>query len=145
MNEYGECIGEYPTGDGVVADMIKQAKYSKFGESKVFTLVDTWNGLVALYMAARPPIAALLCSLEGRMQWAVMVSLDWQTGKLYRETVLRMPTVVLSKMWQVDRVKVGLKRPLERTLTIEGVWTYWWHDGMNHGRRMMNDGFPIGS
>lgn len=121
MNEHGECIGEDPTGDGRIADLVKQAKYSKFGEAKVFTLVDTWNGVVTLFTAVRPPIAALLCAQEGGMQRAVMVSLDWKTGTLYRETVLRMPTVMLSKMWQVDRVKVGLKRPLDRTLTLEEV------------------------
>jgi hypothetical protein len=121
MNEHGECIGEDPTADGSVADLVKQAQYSKFGEPKVYTLVDTWNGIVTLYTAVRPPVAALLCAQEGGMQRAVMVSLDWKTGTLYRETVLRMPTVMLSKLWQIDRVKVGLKRPLERTLQREAV------------------------
>ncbi|ETI27517.1 hypothetical protein G647_09708 [Cladophialophora carrionii CBS 160.54] len=121
MNEYGECIGEDPTGNGFVADMVKQAQYSAFGELKVYTLVDTWNGLVTLFTAVRPPVAALLCGQEGGMQRAVMVSLDWKTGTLYRETVLRMPTVMLSKLWQIDRVKIGLKRPLERTVPREGV------------------------
>jgi hypothetical protein len=121
MNEHGECIGEDPTADGSVADLVKQAQYSKFGEPKVYTLVDTWNGIVTLYTAVRPPVAALLCAQEGGMQRAVMVSLDWKTGTLYRETVLRMPTVMLSKVWQIDRVKVGLKRPLERTLQREAV------------------------
>ena len=119
MNEHNECVGEDPTSDGLVADMVKQAQYSRFGEPKVFTLVDTWNGTVTLFTAVRPPIAALLCAQEGGMQRAVMVSLDWKTSTLYRETVLRMPTVMLSKMWQVDRVKVGLKRPLEPTLVKE--------------------------
>ncbi|KAJ9606942.1 hypothetical protein H2200_008953 [Cladophialophora chaetospira] len=121
MNQYGECIGEDPTGDSMIADMVKQAKYSKFGEPKVFTLVDTWNGVVTLFTAVRPPVAALFCAQEGGMQRAVMVSLDWKTSTLYRETVLRMPTVMVSKMFQVDRVKVGLKRPLDRTLVAESV------------------------
>jgi hypothetical protein len=121
MNEHGECIGQDPTGDGLIADMVKQAKYSNFGEPKVFTLVDTWNGTVTLFTAVRPPVAALLCAAEGGMQRAVMVSLDWKTGTLYRETVLRMPTVMLSKLWRVDRVKVGLRRPLDRTVVVESV------------------------
>lgn len=121
MNEHSECVGQDPTGDGLVADMVKQAKYSKFGEAKIFTLVDTWNGVVTLFTAVRPPIAALLCAQEGGMQRAVMVSLDWKTGTLFRETVLRLPTVMVSKMWQVDRVKVGLKRPVERTIAKEAV------------------------
>ncbi|KIW19459.1 hypothetical protein PV08_00031 [Exophiala spinifera] len=115
QNEYGECIGEDPTSDGLVADMVKQAKYSTYGELKVFTLVDTLNGSVTLFTATRPPVAALLCGQEGGMQRAVMVSLDWKTSTLYRETVLRMPTIVLERTWRMDRARIGLKRPLERT------------------------------
>lgn len=116
VNEFGECIGEDPTSDGLVADMVKQAKYSNYGELKVFTLVDTLNGSVTLFTATRPPVAALLCGQEGGMQRAVVVSLDWKTSTLYRETVIRMPTTVLERTWRMDRARVGLKRPLERTI-----------------------------
>lgn len=121
MIEFGECIGEDPTSDGLVADMVKQAKYSNYGEQKVFTLVDTLNGSVTLFTATRPPVAALLCGQEGGMQRAVMVSLDWKTSTLYRETVLRMPTTVLERTWRMDRARVGLKRPLERTVLVQSA------------------------
>ncbi|KAK5346010.1 hypothetical protein LTS03_007596 [Exophiala xenobiotica] len=121
MNEYGECIGEDPTSDGLVADMVKQAKYSNYGEQKVFTLVDTLNGSVTLFTATRPPVAALLCGQEGGMQRAVMVSLDWKTSTLYRETVLRMPTTALERTWRMDRARVGLKRPLARTVLAQSA------------------------
>lgn len=114
-NEFGECIGDDPTGDPSVADIVKQAKYANLGQEKVFTLVDTREGLVTLFSAARPPVAALICGQEGGMQRAVMVSLDHKRQTLYRETVLRMPTVVLERMYRTNRVRVGLKRPLDPT------------------------------
>lgn len=114
-NQWGECIGEDPTNDPHVANFVKQAKYSKFGQQKVFSLVDTHNGTVTLFSAVRPPIAVLLCAQEGGMQRAVMVSLDWKRQTLYRETVLRMPTMILEKMFRVDRMRLGLKRPLDPT------------------------------
>lgn len=121
-NEFGECIGGDPTGDPSVADIVKQAKYAGLGQEKVFTLVDIREGLVTLFSAARPPVAALICGQEGGMQRAVMVSLDHKRQTLYRETVLRMPTIVLERMYRTNRVRVGLKRPLDPTVlrnTIE--------------------------
>jgi len=121
-NEFGECIGDDPTSDPSVADIVKQAKYAGLGQEKVFTLVDTREGLVTLFLAARPPVAALICGQEGGMQRAVMVSLDHKRQTLYRETVLRMPTIVLERMYRTNRVRVGLKRPLDPTVprsTIE--------------------------
>jgi hypothetical protein len=121
-NEFGECIGDDPTSDPSVADIVKQAKYAGLGQEKVFTLVDTREGLVTLFSAARPPVAALICGQEGGMQRAVMVSLDHKRQTLYRETVLRMPTIVLERMYRTNRVRIGLKRPLDPTVprsTIE--------------------------
>jgi hypothetical protein len=121
-NEFGECIGDDPTSDPAVADIVKQAKYTRLGQEKVFTLVDTREGLVTLFSAVRPPVAALICGQEGGMQRAVMVSLDHKRQTLYRETVLRMPTIVLERMYRTNRVRVGLNRPLDPTVlrsTIE--------------------------
>ena len=113
-NEFGECIGDDPTSDSSVADIVKKAKYTSLGQEKVFTLVDTKEGLVTLFSAARPPVAALICSQEGGMQRA-LVSLDHKRQTLYRETVLRMPTTVLDRMYRTNRVRIGLKRPLDKT------------------------------
>jgi len=115
-NDWGECIGDDPTNNPHVAKLVRRARDSAFGQLKIFTLVDTHNGTVTLFQAVRPPVAVLLCAQEGGMQRAVMVSLNWKRQTLYRETVLRMPTVVLEKMRRVDRVRVGLRRPLERTV-----------------------------
>jgi hypothetical protein len=121
-NEFGECIGVDPTTSSSVAEKVARAARHDFNPYtsspsetalRVFTLVDTRQGIVTLFEAARPPSAALFCAQEGGMQRAVMVSLDWKTGTLYRETVLRFPTVMLQDMWRVDRVRVGFKRPVE--------------------------------
>ncbi|KIW99601.1 uncharacterized protein Z518_11014 [Rhinocladiella mackenziei CBS 650.93] len=79
MNEHGECIGEDPTSDGLVADMVIRAEYSKYGEPKVSTLVETFNGIITLYIAVRPAIAAYSVQESG-MQRAAMMSLDWKTS-----------------------------------------------------------------
>lgn len=112
-NEFGECIGQDPTNDPSVANLVRQASQGGLGAMKVFTLVDTRQGLVTLYQAVRPPVAMIICGQEGGMQRGVMVSLDWKRQTLYREAVLRVPTMVLENMWRVDRVRVGLERPAE--------------------------------
>jgi hypothetical protein len=119
-NEWGECIGDDPTNDPRVHKLVRQGRDSAFGQQKIFTLIDTHNGIVTLFSAVRPPVAVLLCAQEGGMQRAVMVSLDWKRQTLYRETMLRMPTMILEKMFRVDRVRVGLKRPLDPTVRLAG-------------------------
>jgi hypothetical protein len=84
---------------------------------QIFTLVDTNTMTVTLFSAANPPIGFLIVGSEGGMQRAVGVSLDWTTGTLYRETVLRMETPTLSKMYRVPRVRIGLRRPTEAVHT----------------------------
>lgn len=81
---------------------------------QIFTLVDTNTMTVTLFSAVNPPIGFLIVGSEGGMQRAVGVSLDWTTGTLYRETVLRMETPILSRMERVPRVKIGLRRSTER-------------------------------
>lgn len=44
------------------------------------------------------------------MQRAIGCSLDWPTGTLYKETVLRVPTELASRMATLPRVKLGVKR-----------------------------------
>jgi len=112
-NEFGECIGQDPTNDPAVADLVRRAGQGGHGAMKVFTLIDTRQGLVTLYQAVRPPVAMIICGQEGGMQRGVMVSLDWKRQTLYRESVLRVPTMVLENMRRIDRVRVGLERPVD--------------------------------
>ena len=77
---------------------------------QIFTLVDTVSMTVTLFEAKRPPIALLLCGAEGGMQRAIACSLDWTTGTLYKETVLRVPTELVSRMARIPRVKLGIRR-----------------------------------
>ena len=119
VNKWGECMGVDPTAvDQSIADKVERSKHAMFGEKRIFTLVDTRNGLVTLFECVRPPCGMLLCGQEGGMQRAMMVSLDWKTSTLYRETVLRVPTVMLQDMWRVDRVRVGLKREVEDVVGV---------------------------
>jgi hypothetical protein len=77
--------------------------------------VDTNTMSVTLIKAVRPPVVAILCGSEGGMQRALMCSYDWKHSTLCRESVMRMPTVVLEKMPRMDRFRLGLYHPVERT------------------------------
>jgi hypothetical protein len=105
-----ECIGIDPMEDLDVRRLVQQASNGNYGQPKVFTLVDTYTMTVTMFRAVRPPVAVLLCGSEGGMQRAVMCSYDWPTQTLYRETVLRMKTLVLEKMSRVDSLRLGLQR-----------------------------------
>jgi hypothetical protein len=112
QNPDDECVGLDPTTDPAVRDMLEQAKTSGFGGRKVFTLVDTYTSTVTMFAAVRPPVAAILCGREGGMQRAVLCSYDWKTQTLYRETVLRMETPVLERMFRVHKFRFGFQRPV---------------------------------
>ncbi|ERF72849.1 hypothetical protein EPUS_04284 [Endocarpon pusillum Z07020] len=114
-NEFGECIGLDPTSDVEVRRLVEEARTAAYGKQKIFTLVDTFTLQVTLFSAVRPPITALLCGSEGGMQRAIMCSYDAKTQTLYRESVLRMETLVLERMSRVGRVRFGFRRPLPRT------------------------------
>jgi len=111
-NSDGECVGHDPTTNSAVRDMLEQAKTSGFGGRKVFTLVDTYTSTVTMFTAMRPPVAAILCGREGGMQRAVLCSYDWKSQTLYRETVLRMETPVLERMFRVHKFRFGFQRPV---------------------------------
>lgn len=76
----------------------------------VFTLIDTYAMTATCFYAERPPVAVILCGQEGGMQRAVLCSYDWRTQTFARETVLRMKTLVLDRMFRVDRFKFALRR-----------------------------------
>ncbi|KAK6532505.1 hypothetical protein TWF281_006694 [Arthrobotrys megalospora] len=111
LNEHGERIGIDPTRDPKVMEKVKQARYAKPGEMRIFTLIDTYNMEVTLFEAVNPPISFFLCASEGGMQRAIGCSYDWTTQTMYRETVLRLPTATLEFMYRVHRVKIGMRRP----------------------------------
>lgn len=126
-NDHGECEGKDPTreystqanstpGASHTKESVSTARNSKFGELKLFTLVDTNTLTVTLFRAVRPPVTMLLCGSEGGMERALLCSYDWKSQTLFRETVLRVQTVVLEKMSRVDRFRLGLKRPAEGTV-----------------------------
>lgn len=116
MDDGGECIGLDPMKDHSTVQFVRDARNSQYGELKLFTLVDTNTLTVTLFRAVRPPVALLLCGSEGGMQRALLCSYDWKTQTLYRESVLRMDTLVLEKMSRVDRFRLGLKRPIAETV-----------------------------
>jgi hypothetical protein len=84
---------------------------------RLFTLVDTYTMTVTLFEAARPPVAVLICGREGGMQRAVLRSYDWRTQTFCRETVLRMKTMAVDKMFRVDRFRFSLDGLQDRAYT----------------------------
>ncbi|KAM5363631.1 hypothetical protein ACJZ2D_011915 [Fusarium nematophilum] len=90
---------------------IREKSRSQMGCQKVFTLVDTFNMMVTLFYAERPPIALIVGGSEGGMKRAIACSLDLCTGTLFRETVLRIPTRSADRMDALARVRFGLRRP----------------------------------
>jgi hypothetical protein len=80
---------------------------------RLFTLVDTYTMTVTLFEAARPPVVVLICGREGGMQRAVLCSYDWRTQTFCRETVLRMKTMAVDKMFRVDRFRFSLHDGLQ--------------------------------
>ena len=109
-NEYGECIGQDPITNPETAEKVKQAINAQMGTERIFTLVDTYTLTVTLFSAVKPPVAVVLCGEEGGMQRALLCSYDWSTQTLYRESVLRMQTLVLEQMARVGRLRLGLRR-----------------------------------
>ncbi|EXJ60457.1 hypothetical protein A1O7_04610 [Cladophialophora yegresii CBS 114405] len=103
-----ECEGTDPL---LAGDSEPEVIVSRSGAKlRLFTLIDTNTMTVTTFRAARPPTIALLCGSEGGMQRAVLCSYDWTNQCLWRETVLRMETVVLEKMSRIGRVRFGLRR-----------------------------------
>jgi hypothetical protein len=110
-NEFNECVGVDPTTDPTIRQKVEDSiANDRPGTMRVFTLVDTHTMTVTMFEAARPPVAVLLCGMEGGMQRAIACSYQWATGICYRETVLRMETTVLEKMSRVARFRLGVNR-----------------------------------
>ncbi|KAF2203025.1 hypothetical protein GQ43DRAFT_439211 [Delitschia confertaspora ATCC 74209] len=111
-NAQDECVGEDPTNDPAIAQLVENAKRALPGQQRIFTIVDTGTMTATLIQAARPPVCFIVAAAEGGMQRAIGCSYDWTTQTLYRETVMRLPTTVLDQMSRVTRVKIGFKREM---------------------------------
>ena len=109
-NKYNECDGQDPAINPETAEKVRQGIHAPMGAERIFTLVDTNTLTVTMFSAVRPPVAAVLCGAEGGMQRALLCSYDWSTQTLFRESVLRMETIVLEKMQRVGRLRLGLRR-----------------------------------
>jgi hypothetical protein len=119
-NQYDECVGLDPISEPAIRERLQAARNAKYGDMRIFTLVDTNTMTVCLFEAKVPPVACLICGAEGGMQRAVLCSYDWTSQTLYRETVLRMETVVLEKMSRIGRFRFGMKRFEIPTLPAPG-------------------------
>jgi hypothetical protein len=75
-----------------------------------FTLIDTYTMTATPFYAYHPPTSVLICGQEGGMQRAVLCSYDWKAQTYCRETVVRMKTMVLERMFRVDRFRFAFHR-----------------------------------
>ncbi|SCO92490.1 uncharacterized protein FRV6_16618 [Fusarium oxysporum] len=82
--------------------LVESAAHAKPGESRVFTIVDTYSMTATLFEANRPPEVLLVCGSEG-------------------ETVLRLETRSLERMDRIRRVRLGMKRIEKDTVAICSV------------------------
>lgn len=94
-NDHHECEGIDPSRDCLLHDypscecsqtkeFVTAARNSKYGELKLFTLVDTNSLTVTLFRAIRPPVAMLLCGSEGGMERGLLCSYVHMIGSLRR-------------------------------------------------------------
>ncbi|KAJ2997326.1 hypothetical protein NUW58_g683 [Xylaria curta] len=93
-------------------------KLGSFDESAhdgetIFTLIDTYAMTATAFRATKPPTTVIVCGHEGGMQRAVLCSYDWQNGKFVREAVIRVKTLVLDRMFRVDRFRFALGRRMD--------------------------------
>jgi hypothetical protein len=110
--KYGECVGRDPMDVEATRKLVRDAYHPTAPtppETHVFTLVDTFTMTVTLFEAQRPPVAILVCGSEGGMQRAILASYRPDTHCFYKETVMRMETMVLDKMHRVHRLLFSIK------------------------------------
>lgn len=96
----------------VAQDVEQEAEkpQAKREQERIFTLVDTYTMTVTRFRATHPPVAVLICGHEGGMQRAVLCSYNWRSQTFHRETVLRMKTMVLERMFRVDKFRFSMER-----------------------------------
>jgi hypothetical protein len=72
---------------------------------RLFTLVDTGNLTVSIFQAVDPPTVALLAGLEGGMMRVVLCSWDLHHDCLVKESVVRLPSKLLDRVFLNGWVK----------------------------------------
>ncbi|KAI9659014.1 MAG: hypothetical protein M1821_001974 [Bathelium mastoideum] len=98
----GECVALPPLEDNT--------KKQSSRKETLFTLIDTYAMTATCFYAAKPPSTVIVCGQEGGMQRAVLCSYNWTTQTFVRETVLRVKTLVLDRMFRVDRFRFALRQ-----------------------------------
>ncbi|KAK7509747.1 hypothetical protein IWZ03DRAFT_418882 [Phyllosticta citriasiana] len=96
---HGECVPDAPTVS------------TGAGPCRAFTLIDTFNMTATAFCAERPPSAIVVCGREGGMLRGILCSYDWRSQTFCRETVIRMRTLALDRLFRVDRFRFALSHP----------------------------------
>jgi hypothetical protein len=99
----GECVALPPAQE-------QNYRQEYDGQETLFTLIDTYAMTATAFRASRPPSTVMVCGHEGGMQRAVLCSYDWARGTFAREAVIRVKTMVLDRMFRVDRFRFALRR-----------------------------------
>ncbi|KAI1810125.1 hypothetical protein GGS20DRAFT_568897 [Poronia punctata] len=111
LSKDGERVGLRPinvnTLDSSADDNVSEIRQE--GET-AFTLIDTYAMTATAFRATRPPTTVIVCGREGGMQRAILCSYDWRGGLFVREAVIRVKTLVLDRMFRVDRFRFALGR-----------------------------------
>ncbi|OTB10650.1 hypothetical protein K445DRAFT_322773 [Daldinia sp. EC12] len=113
LSTYDECEALPPKESTPASNLASGGKkYYANGEERPFTLIDTYTRTATVFYAVRPPTALIVCGQEGGMQRAVLCSYDWRRGTFSREAVVRVKTIVLERMFRVDRFRFALNRKI---------------------------------
>lgn len=112
VSENGERLGLQPLKSEYRDNNAdeKEAEAEKREDETVFTLIDTYAMTATAFCATRPPTTVIVCGHEGGMQRAILCSYDWQKATFVREAVIRVKTLVLDRMFRVDRFRFALGR-----------------------------------
>jgi hypothetical protein len=107
-----ECLPQEPAAAGWSKEQFEKERKRRGGIERLFTLIDTYSMEATLFWAEVPPTAVFICGSEGGMKRAMLCSFDWKTNGFVRETVVRMKTMVVDKMFRVERFRFALSRSL---------------------------------
>jgi len=107
-----ECLPHEPAAASWSKKDFERERGLRGGVERLYTLIDTYSMEATLFWAEVPPTAVFICGSEGGMKRALLCSFDWKTNSFVRETVVRMKTMVVDKMFRVERFRFALSRSL---------------------------------
>jgi len=107
-----ECLPQEPAAASWSKAKFDHERNLRGGIERLYTLIDTYSMEATLFWAEVPPTAVFICGSEGGMKRAMLCSFDWKTNSFVRETVVRMKTMVVDKMFRVERFRFALSRSL---------------------------------